>query len=78
MVTPAEYARHAMGRTGAAIRATVLLSILGLGLVGCSGTKEDPPAACDPASRQAQGMASLSPTGGGCPPLVRPTYNSDH
>jgi hypothetical protein len=69
---------YAMGRVRPTINATIVLSVLGVCLVGCTSAKDDPPPPCDPAQRQQQGMASLSPTGAGCPPLVKPTYNSDH
>jgi hypothetical protein len=73
----AMFPKYAMDRVRSTISATVVLSVLGVGLVGCTSAKDDPPA-CDPSQRQQRGMASLSPTEGGCPPLVRPTYNSDH
>ena len=76
MARPLEYAEDIITRVRSTIGATVLLSILGIGLVGCASWKDDPPPVCDPAQRQAHGMASLSPTG--CPSLIRPTYNSDH
>ena len=59
------------------IGATAALFILGTCLAGRTGLKDDPPP-CDPTNLQAQGMASLSPTGAGCPSLVRPSFNSDH
>jgi hypothetical protein len=70
------FPKYAMDRVRSAIGATIVLSVLGVGLVGCNSNND--PVTCDPAQRQQQGMASLSPTGSGCPPLIRPTYNSDH
>jgi hypothetical protein len=70
-------AQYATGRVRPVLNATIVLSVLGVGLVGCTSPNHDP-ITCDATERQQQGMASLSPTGGGCPPLVRPTYNSDH
>jgi hypothetical protein len=69
---------YATGRVRPALNATIVLSVLGVCLVGCTSMKDDPPRPCDPAARQQQGMASLSPTQTGCPSLVRPTYDSDH
>ena len=69
--------KYAVARVRPAINATIVLSVLGVCLVGCSSPSHDP-VTCDATERQQQGMASLSPTGAGCPPLVRPTYNSDH
>jgi hypothetical protein len=71
------FPKYAMDRARSTIGAALVLSVLGVCLVGCTNAKDDPPA-CDPSLRQQQGMASISPSGGGCPPLVRPTYNSDH
>ncbi len=71
-------AEYAVGRVRPALNAMIVLSVLGICLVGCTSTKDDPPPPCDPSARQQQGMASLSPTQTGCPPLIRPTYNSDH
>ena len=73
----AMFPKYAMDCVRSTISAAVVMSVLGVCLAGCSNAKDDPPA-CDPTHRQQQGMASLSPTEGGCPPLVRPTYNSDH
>jgi hypothetical protein len=78
MAKPPEHVGNVMDRVRATINATVVLSVLGVSLVGCTSAKDDPPPTCDATERQQQGMASLSPSGGGCPPLVRPTYNSDH
>ena len=71
------FPKHVMNRVRSTIGATVVLSVLGVCLVGCTSPNHDP-VTCDATERQQQGMASLSPTGGGCPPLIRPTYNSDH
>ena len=76
MANPRNHVGNVMERTRSVISASLVLSILGVGLVGCSSMKDDPPPPCDLAKRQQQGMASLSDTG--CPALVRPTYNSDH
>jgi hypothetical protein len=67
---------YVMDRIRSAIGATVVLSVLGFSVAGCTSSKPDPDPPCDPAKRQEQGMASLSSTG--CPSFVRPTYNSDH
>ena len=67
---------YAMGRVRPTINATIVLSVLGVCLVGCTSAKDDPSPPCDPAKRRERGMAGLSPAG--CPSLVRPTYNSDH
>jgi hypothetical protein len=65
-----------MNRVRSTIGTTVVLSVLSVGLVGCTSWKDDDPPPCDPAKRQQTGMATLSPTG--CSSLMRPTYNSDH
>jgi hypothetical protein len=78
MAKPPEHVGNVMDCVRSTINATVVLSVLGVCLVGCTSAKDDPPPSCDPAQRQQQGMASLSPSGAGCPPLVRPSYNSDH
>jgi hypothetical protein len=70
------FPKYAMDRVRSTIGATVILSVLGVSLLGCSANHD--PITCDATQRQQQGMASLSPTGNGCPPLIRPTYNSDH
>jgi hypothetical protein len=50
----------------------VLISLLGIGLAGCSWMPDpDPP--CDESQRQQLRIASLP----GCTPLVRKTYNYD-
>ena len=67
---------YVTNRLRSTIGTTVVLSVLGVGLVGCASWKDDDPPPCDPAKRQQMGMSSLSPTG--CPSLIRPTYNSDH
>jgi hypothetical protein len=78
MAKPPEHVGNVTGRVRVTINTTVVLSVLGVCLVGCASPKDDPPVSCDPAQRQQQSMASLSPTGAGCPSLVRPTYNSDN
>jgi hypothetical protein len=78
MAKPQEHVENVMDRVRSTINATIVLSVLGVCLVGCTSAKDDPPPSCDPANRQQQGMASLSPSGAGCPSLVRPSYNSDH
>jgi hypothetical protein len=67
---------YEMNHVRSTIGTAVVLSVLGVGLVGCTSWKDDDPPPCDPAKRQQTGMASLSPTG--CSSLMRPTYNSDH
>jgi len=57
-------------RSGAA--AAVVLSLVGVGLVGC-GWKPDPDPTCDESQRQQLRIASLP----GCAPLIRKTYNYD-
>jgi hypothetical protein len=52
--------------------AAILLSLLGVGQVGCSW-KPDPDPPCDESQRQQKQIASLP----GCAPLIRKTYNYD-
>jgi hypothetical protein len=59
-------------RTRSKLRAVVVISLLGVGLAGCSWKPDaDPP--CDESQRQQLRIASLP----GCAPLVRKTYNYD-
>jgi hypothetical protein len=65
-------------RARSAIRATILLSALGLCLIGCASGNptSDPP--CDPAKRQQMGIASLGNSPTSCSSLMKPTTDNDH
>jgi hypothetical protein len=64
---------HAMDHIRWMVGTTVILSTLGVGLVGCTGWKPDPVPPCDETQRQQLEIANLP----GCSPLIRRTYNYD-
>jgi hypothetical protein len=70
MATLPEYA---MDRVRSTINTTVLLSVLGVCLIGCTSWKPDPDPPCDETQRQHLQIGSLP----GCSPLIRKTYGYD-
>jgi hypothetical protein len=55
------------------ISTTVVVSVLGVCLVGCTSWKPDPVPPCDETQRQQLQIANLP----GCAPLIHKTYNYD-
>lgn len=70
--------KYAMQCLRLTISAAVVLSALGIGLVGCSSMKTDGPPPCDPGNRQAHGMASMGASPNTCTSLIHPTTDIDH
>ena len=62
-----------MNRVRSTMNATIVPSILGVCLVGCTSWKPDPDPPCDESQRQQLKIANLP----GCAHLIRKTYNYD-
>jgi hypothetical protein len=67
---PPEYVKNGVLST---IKTTIVLSVLGVGLVGCTSWKPDPPLPCDETQRQERQISNLP----GCAPLIHKDHNYD-